>query len=110
MKLLFDQNLSPRLATMLADIYPDSIHISSVGLDRSLDEAVWASARQQNCAIVTKDVDFSELSALRGFPPKVIWLRMGNCTTAQIAAILRSHRDDIEALSANARLAVLTLF
>jgi predicted nuclease of predicted toxin-antitoxin system len=32
MKLLFDQNLSPRLTSMLQDIYPESLHVRNVGL------------------------------------------------------------------------------
>jgi hypothetical protein len=32
MKLLFDENLSFRLVTALADIYPDSSHVREVGL------------------------------------------------------------------------------
>ncbi len=72
MKLLRDQNLSPRLVRRLADLYPNSSHIMEVGLDRSLDKEVWNYARQHEYIIVTKDVDFSELSLVQGFPPKVI--------------------------------------
>jgi predicted nuclease of predicted toxin-antitoxin system len=39
MKLLFDQNLSPRLVERLSDLYPDSVHVQAVGLDRALDES-----------------------------------------------------------------------
>jgi predicted nuclease of predicted toxin-antitoxin system len=46
--------------------------------------------------IVTKDSDFSELSLLRGFPPKVIWIRIGNCTTNDIESLIRSHTKEIE--------------
>ncbi len=45
MKLLFDQNLSPRLVARLADCYPGSAHVSEVGLDRALDVEVWEFAR-----------------------------------------------------------------
>ena len=72
MKLLFDQNLSPRLVTRLADLFPDSDHVFMLGLDRSDETAVWDYARAQGFLLVTKDADFSELSTLRGFPPKVI--------------------------------------
>jgi len=49
------------------------------------DETVWEYARQNGFDLVTKDSDFSELSVLRGSPPKVIWLRIGNCTTVRAA-------------------------
>lgn len=59
------------------------------GHNRSLDKEVWNYARNQDYLIVTKDVDFSEFSLLRGFPPKVIWIRRGNCSTHDIEIILR---------------------
>lgn len=83
MKLLFDQNLSPRLVAHFADLYPDSRHVYSVGLDRASDVIVWEYAQQNGFVLVTRDVDFSELSLLRGFPPKIIWIRRGNCSTSR---------------------------
>jgi predicted nuclease of predicted toxin-antitoxin system len=80
-KLLFDQNLSPRLVTMLSDLFPGSEHTQSLGLDQSSDALLWGFARNNDFLIVTKDVDFSDRSALVGYPPKVIWVRTGNCTT-----------------------------
>ena len=71
MKLLLDQNLSPRLVHRLADLYPNSSHVMDEELDRSLDREVWNYARQHDYLIVTKDVDFSELSVLLGFPRRV---------------------------------------
>ena len=41
MKLLFDQNLSPRLIARLADLFPESVHVSDVELDRVGDLEVW---------------------------------------------------------------------
>jgi hypothetical protein len=40
MKLLFDQNLSPRLVAKLADHFPDSAHVMTHALDYVLDETV----------------------------------------------------------------------
>jgi len=93
-KLLFDQNLSPSLLDSLADIYPESVHVQSVGLDRADDTAVWDFARLQNLVIVTKDADFQERSLIAGAPPKVIWIRRGNCSTSDIQTILRRHSDE----------------
>ena len=86
MKLLFDQNLSPRLVTMLVDLFPGSEHVQSVGLGEAADASVWEFARNNAFVIVTKDVDFSDRSALAGHPPKIIWIRLGNCSTAEIAS------------------------
>lgn len=110
MKLLFDHNLSPRLVTRLSDIYPNSEHVYLIGFDRTEDDALWAYATQNEYIIVTKDSDFNELSIIRGFPPKVIWLRLGNCKTSQIEEILRLHIEDIKMLSESSNFGILTLF
>lgn len=90
MKLLFDHNLSPRLVHLLANLYPQSSHVAELGLDRAADGEVWELARTAGFTIVTKDSDFNDLVVLRGFPPKVIWLRLGNCTTRQAEQTLRT--------------------
>ena len=77
MKLLFDQNLSPRLLHLLADIYAQSIHVREVGLHDADDLVVWEYAKANGFAIVSKDSDFQQRSLLEGAPPKFIWLRVG---------------------------------
>lgn len=58
MKLLFDQNLPPRLVTVLGVTYPGSIHVSTLGLDRAQDRTVSDYACDHACdhgyLIVTK--------------------------------------------------------
>ncbi|HAG84324.1 MAG TPA: hypothetical protein DCL61_25005 [Cyanobacteria bacterium UBA12227] len=108
--LLFDQNLSPRLVDRLADIYPGSLHVDGIGLPTAPDHEVWEYARQHDYIIVTKDADFSELSLLLGFPPKVIWIRRGNCSTGDIERMLRENYDAIAALGDAPNTGILTLF
>lgn len=110
MKLLLDHNLSPALVDRLGDIYPGSNHVDRLGLDQVPDTEVWERARHENFLIVTKDADSSDLALVRGFPPKVIWIRRGNCKTADIEAMLRNHINDIEALNNDPAVGVLTLF
>ncbi len=110
MRLLLDENLSPRLATRLSNVFPEVIHVSSVGLDRALDEAIWNYARIAGYVIVTRDSDFSDLVVVRGFPPKVVWLRLENPTTLEIEQLLRNHAKDIEAFATDPDLGILTLF
>ncbi len=109
MKLLFDHNLSPRLVSRLAAEYPNSAHVFTLGLDEALDVAVWTFARDQGFAIVTKDADFSDISVLLGFPPKIIWLRLGNCSTNDIEALLRLHKPSIEALEHDPHTGIIEL-
>lgn len=110
MKLLFDQNLSLRLVDSLADVYPASSHVSKLGLDRASDKEIFARARDEGYTIVTKDVDFSELSQSEGSPPRVIRLRLGNCTTSEIETTLRSRRQAVESLENDAEANVLELW
>lgn len=95
MKLLFDQNLSPSLALALADLHASSLHVRAVDLGRVLDAEIWAYAIEHGCAIVSKDLDFAERALVEGPPPKVIWIRLGNCSTADVEALLREHDDAV---------------
>jgi predicted nuclease of predicted toxin-antitoxin system len=94
-KLLFDQNLSPRLVQSLASLYPDSTHVREVGLQEADDQKVWEFARNDGFTVVSKDSDFRQRSFLLGFPPKVIWLRLGNCTTSDIEHVLKQRETAI---------------
>ena len=91
MKLLFDENLSYRLATQLADVYPGSVQVRDAGLLGAEDAVIWRYAVEHAFLIVSKDTDFYERSVLRGSPPKVIWLRVGNVSTRTIAGLLRAR-------------------
>jgi predicted nuclease of predicted toxin-antitoxin system len=108
-KLLFDQNLSPKLVGRLADLFPDSCHVQAVGLDCADDDRVWEYARLNGYAIVSKDEDYNNLSVLRGCPPKVIWLQLGNYTTAQVVVVFRARYADIEAFDQDPSLGTLAL-
>jgi predicted nuclease of predicted toxin-antitoxin system len=108
-KLLFDQNLSPKLVGHLADLFPDSSHVQSEGLDCASDEQIWEHARAKAFAIVTKDADYNNLSVVRGCPPKVIWLLLGNCTTAQVEAVFRTRFAEIEAFEREPAIGTLAL-
>ena len=109
MKLLFDQNLSPRLVNRLSDLYPASSHVSNLGLSEALDRAIWDYAQKEDYLIVTKDVDFSEISMLLGYPPKILWIRRGNCSTRDIEDILRTNFEMIKAFVNDNKVGILEL-
>lgn len=109
MKLLLDQNLSPRLARTLAAIYPDTTHVRDVGLQAADDDTVWAYAAEHGFVIVSKDADFHQRSFVLGPPPKVVWIRRGNCSTAEIEEILRSRQADLLAFELDEHGAFLAL-
>ena len=58
MKLLFDQNLSPGLVDKLADVFPDSKHVRTVGLREGEDIEIWSYAQLQSLMIVQKTAIF----------------------------------------------------
>ena len=109
-KLLFDQNLSPKLVERLSDLYPNSNHLELLGLGTDNDALVWEHAKRDGFVVVTKDADFAELSVLRGFPPKVVWIRRGNCSTKDIEKLLREYSAEIEDLLTDTTSGILTLF
>ena len=89
--LLFDENLAARLATGLADLYPGATHVGSRNLAGASDRAIWQHARDHNLVIVSKDEDFQQLSVLYGAAPKAIWIRLGNCSTADVERLMRER-------------------
>jgi predicted nuclease of predicted toxin-antitoxin system len=100
--LLFDEQLSERLVNVLGDVFPGSLHVRHAGAGGASDALVWQRARELGCTVVTKDEDFQRLAILRGAPPKVVWIRLGNCSTEEVAELLRQRRRDIEAFEAGA--------
>ena len=109
MKLLFDENVSPQLPQMLANEYPGSVHVREVGLRGAEDQQIWDYGRTGGFAIVSKDTDFRERSFVEGFPPKVIWLDVGNAGTSMIAGLLRRERQRVEAFEKQDETSLLIL-
>ncbi len=109
-KLLFDQNVSRSLTWRLADLCPDATHVAFLSMLSTPDERIRAYARTNGSIVVTKDRDFAERRDEDGTPPKVIWLRTQNCTTAVVEATLRRHWQDIEAFAASENVSILMLY
>ena len=93
MKLLLDQNLPRSLLQTLGRSFPGSDHVIGVGLHDSPDSQIYEYARQNDFTIVSKDSDFRQLSFLHGAPPKVVWLRVGNCTVAELVSLLEENEN-----------------
>jgi predicted nuclease of predicted toxin-antitoxin system len=108
-RLLFDEQLSEELVTALRDLYPDSLHVRLLGKGGAADPIIWQLARSHGCVLVTKDEDFHRMSVLLGAPPKVVWLRIGNCTTADIARLLTDRVDELRRFEAEAEVTFLEL-
>ncbi|HEV3210951.1 MAG TPA: DUF5615 family PIN-like protein [Chthoniobacterales bacterium] len=79
MKLLLDENLWDKIISRIADLFPGSTHIKAVGLKEADDDGVWEWAKHNGFTIASKDIDFHQRAIVFGHPPKLIWLRVGNC-------------------------------
>lgn len=101
MKLLLDEDLSRRIVPFLQDAYPGSSQVVLKGLERADDHVVWTYVRDNGFVIVTKDSDFHELRLVRGSPPKVIWLRVGNTEEANVIRLLTESAATLKAMLAD---------
>lgn len=102
MKLLLDENISRRIVPALQAAFPGSSHVVLEGLASAADAAIWRHAAARGYTIVSKDDDFVALSNLRGSPPKLIRLSLGNCTNDRVLQVLLAERDRIvQALAAD---------
>ena len=110
MKLLLDQNLSRKLVPELASRFAGSSHVLLLGLAKADDSDIWQYARYHGYTLVTKNTDMVDLCVLRGAPPKVLWLRIGNCTTELARSVLENNSDRISRFEDDATSVVLSLF
>ena len=109
MKLLFDHNVSFRLVVALESSYPNSQHVSQLGMSAASDTTVWDYARDHGFVIVSKDSDFYYRSMLLSHPPKAVWIRLGNCTTTAICDLLRARHADMIAFEQDTATSFLIL-
>ena len=108
MRVLLDENLSPSLVRHLEPVYV-AVHVRDVGLRGHADREVWAWARENVSAIVSKDTDFVDLVVVEGPPPKIILLQLGNCRTAQVSELLQRRAKDVARFLASDTEALLLL-
>jgi predicted nuclease of predicted toxin-antitoxin system len=109
LRLLVDENLAPRLASDLADLFPNSIHVSAIHLGSTPDTAIWEHAKAHGFTFLTKDKDFGSLSLAWGAPPKVILVQTGNCSTDTIERLVRHHAVRLSEFEHDTRRGLLIL-
>lgn len=91
MKLLFDQNISPRILKKLPNEFSECQQVRFVGLEDASDTEIFEFSRANGFAVVTFDSDFVDMNALQGTPPKLIYLNTGNLTTKNISELLLNN-------------------
>ena len=109
MRLLFDHNLYPRLIRLLCDVYTECTHVHHLGMDTASYTEIWNYAAEQGFTIVSKEADFHQRSLVRGAPPKVVWIRQGNCSVSETADLLRERFIAVERFHAREEAAFLAL-
>ncbi len=87
--------MPPRLTNTLEDIFPNTIHVREIGFVEATDTEIWNYAKANDLTIVSKYTDFQQRSLLLGHPPKVVWLRVGNCPAETVEDLLRKHSISI---------------
>ena len=91
LKFIVDTQLPPVLASFLCRKGFDAIHTTSFKDGHLLeDEQITQIAIKQNRIIITKDNDFSEYFFLKGAPPKVLHLSVGNVRNREMIDWLES--------------------
>ena len=107
--LLFDENISARAVKILSGEFPKAKHVNELSLTESTDLEVWDTAKSQGLAIISKDDDFLHRALLLGHPPKVIILKIGNCSTRDLITFLRNRSGAIHSFISSSPESLLVL-
>jgi predicted nuclease of predicted toxin-antitoxin system len=102
--------LSHKLIRRLADIFPESTQTRLLNFSTADDSIVWRHAKENGFVVVTLDKDFSELALQRGTPPKIIWLRCGNSSVAEVEHLLRANFADIKYFESHSTAEILEIW
>ncbi|WP_300368852.1 DUF5615 family PIN-like protein [Hydrogenimonas sp.] len=108
-RLLFDNNISHRVIARIDSIFPESTHVMFENLDEANDLDVWRFAKANDLTIVTKDSDFNDLAILYGAPPKVIWIKIGNCRVDDIVNFLHLRHEEIQSFLDDSKALILEI-
>lgn len=93
MKLLFDQNISFKIISKINLNFPEAKQVLQLGIENYSDIEILEFAKENGYTIVTFDADFYDLSNLKEFPPKIIWLRFSNKQTDFIVNKINSKQS-----------------
>lgn len=111
MKIIIDENISSRLVTLIQHVFPDVEHVKSLGLMTTNDFNIFMFARQNGFdAILTLDEDYYNIQLTHGIPPKIIWLRLGNCSTNALSEVILNNADTIYTFLFDHRLECLEIY
>ena len=97
MKLLLDANISWRLVPILKELFGECVHADDIPELEfpAKDTKIWQYAKDNEYAVITQDNDFNDLLSIKGFPPKIIWIKTGNCSRKLLVDILIRSKQSI---------------
>ena len=112
MKLLLDANLSWRLIPVLKEYFDECVHADNIPDIEfpAKDTKIWQYAKDNGYIVITHDNDFNDLIFTRGFPPKIVWMRTGNCSRKITTDILIRSKPAIEELFISEEYGLLDFF
>lgn len=87
MKIWLDEMLPRRLCGSIEEW--TGIEAYHVGSAYREDLEIFQAARAADAIVLTKDSDFVVLVNRLGAPPRVIWLRYGNCSSRALETMLK---------------------
>lgn len=96
MKLLIDQNISHRIIDSISDIYPDSIHLTELSLQKYSDLEVWEYALANKFIILTSDPETCNQNVISKNAPLIICIQSEVVTTNKVEWTLRVNQETIE--------------
>ena len=112
MKLLLDSNISWRLVSVMKEHFGECVHVDNIPELKfpAKDTEIWQYAKDTGYTVITQDNDFNNLIDIRGFPPKVIWLRTRNCNRKFMADLLIRSKQAIQELVQTEEYGLLEIF
>ena len=109
MKLLLDENLSPRLVPRLLSLFGLLTHVRDIGLQQADDRTIWEWAKENGYTVITTDVDFVAISQRLGWPPKIVHVEQCDYPLRVIEDLLRKNALRIADLDKETRMGVLSV-
>jgi predicted nuclease of predicted toxin-antitoxin system len=97
MKILLDANISWKLVEKLKPIFGECAHVDNIGLNVPAEDIdIWNYAHDNEYIILSKDNDFVDILERNSFPPKVIFLKIGNSSNKELIELIINMKSIIE--------------
>ena len=93
-RLLIDENLPFSLGSRLG---VDYIHAPQIA-EQASDSLLWQQARENDWVVLTRDTDFFDRLLVRGTPPKIVWVRLGNVRKNDLLRMLEDRWPAVQKL------------